>query len=94
MPRADCSVGPLTVGEATYNGSSIVGTAVNKTGKALAGPYGVQVYCFAGNDLTAEVGSFADQHDDIAANAKVSFTADLYDTKCDEFTVGVSGYFQ
>ena len=85
---------PLTVGEATYNGSSIVGTAVNKTGNALTGPYDVQVYCFAGNSLTAEVGSFADQDNDIAADAKVSFTADLYDTKCDEFTVGVSGYFQ
>ena len=85
---------PLTVGEATYNGSSIVGTAVNKTGKALVGPYNVQVYCFAGNKLTAEVGSFADQNDDVAADAKVSFTAGLYDTKCDKFTVGVSGYFQ
>lgn len=85
---------PLTVGEATHNGSSIVGTAVNKTGKALTGPYGVQVYCFAGNKLTAEVGAFADQNDKVAADAKVSFTANLYDTKCDKFTVGVSGYFQ
>ena len=57
------------------------------------GPYNVQVYCFAGNKLTAEVGSFADQNDDVAADAKVSFTAGLYDTKCDKFTVGVSGYF-
>lgn len=85
---------PLTVGEATYNGSSIVGTAVNKTGKALTGPYSVHVYCFAGNKLTAQIGDFADQSNDVAADAKVSFTADLYDTKCDEFTVGVSGYFQ
>ncbi|MEX0426056.1 hypothetical protein AB3X52_00375 [Nocardioides sp. DS6] len=85
---------PLTVGEATYNGSSIVGTADNKTGKPLTGPYDVQVYCFAGNKLTAEVGSYADQDNDINAGAKVSFTADLYDTKCDKFTVGVSGYFQ
>jgi len=58
------------------------------------GPYNVQVYCFAGNKLTAEVGSFADQSNDVAANAKVSFTADLSGTKCDKFTVGVSGYFQ
>ena len=85
---------PLTVGEATNNGSSIVGTAVNKTGKPLVGPYGVQVYCFAGNQLTAEVGSFADQNNDVAADAKVSFTANLYDTKCDKFTMGVSGYFK
>jgi hypothetical protein len=54
----------------------------------------VQVYCFAGNKLTAEVGSFADQSNDAAADAKVSFTAGLYDTKCDKFTVGVSGYFK
>lgn len=85
---------PLTVSEATYNGTSIVGTADNKTGMALTGPYDVQLYCFAGNKLTAEVGSFADQNDKIAVNAKVSFTANLYDTKCDKFTVGVSGYFQ
>jgi hypothetical protein len=85
---------PLTVGEVTYNGSSIVGTAVNKTGKALSGPYDVQVYCFAGKKLTAEVGSFAEQNNDVAAAAKVSFTADLSDTKCAKFTVGVSGYFK
>lgn len=85
---------PLTVGEATANGSSIVGTAVNKTGEGLTGPYDVEVYCFAGNKLTAEVESFADQDNDIAANAQVSFTADLYDTKCEVFTVGVSGYFK
>jgi len=85
---------PLTVGEATYNGSSIVGTAVNKTGKALTGPYAVQIYCFAGNELTAQVGDYAEQANDVAVDAKVSFTAALYDTKCDEFTVGVSGYFQ
>jgi hypothetical protein len=86
---------PLTVGEVTNNGSSIVGTAVNKTGKALAGPGSVQVYCFAGNKLTADVLAFADQGtNDIAAGAKVSFTVDLYDTKCDKFTVGVSGYYE
>lgn len=85
---------PLTVGEATANGSSIVGTATNKTGKPLTGPYSVQVYCFTGNKLTEHVGAFADQDGDIAADAKVSFTVPLYDTKCPNFTVGVAGYFK
>lgn len=85
---------PLTVGEATANGTSIVGTATNKTGKPLTGPYAVQAYCFDGNKLTGQVGSFADQDADIAADAEVSFTISLYDTKCPNFTVGVAGFFQ
>lgn len=85
---------PLKVSEANNNGSSIVGTAVNKTGKGLTGPYSVQVYCFEGNDITAQIGGFADQSDDITDNAQVSFTVDLYDTKCDTFALGVSGYFK
>lgn len=85
---------PLTVGEATANGSSIVGTATNKTGKPLTGPYSVQVYCFTGNKLVEQLGDFADQDADIVADTKVSFTVALYDTKCPNFTVGVSGYFQ
>ena len=85
---------PLTVSEANGNGTSIVGTAVNKTGKPLSGPYSVQAYCFDGNNLTTSVMSFADQTSDIAADAKVSFTVSLFDTKCDKFTIGVSGYFQ
>lgn len=85
---------PLKVAEATANGTSIVGTANNATGKALTGPYSVEVYCFDSGKLAARVGAFADQDGDIEADATVSFTADLLDTKCRTFTVGVSGYFQ
>lgn len=85
---------PLTVGEATDNGSSIVGTADNRTGKPLTGPYAVSVYCFSHKKLSGEVDSFADQSNDISAGAQVSFTADLYGTKCAKFAVGVSGYFK
>lgn len=88
---------PLTVGEANRTGSSlgtaIVGTAVNKTGQGLSGPYNVLVFCFAGNEVVDVPQGSADQLNDIAANAKVSFTVDLFDTKCNTFTVGVSGYF-
>jgi hypothetical protein len=87
---------PLTVGEVTNDGSSIVGTAVNKTGKAVHGPYSVQVYCFAGNKLTEDTQALTDQDTDLAAGAEVSFTVELrvYDIKCDKFTVGVSGYYE
>ena len=71
-----------------------MGTATNKTGKPLTGPYNVQVYCFTGNKLVELVGAFTDQHADIVADAKVSFTVPFYDTKCPNFTVGVSGYLQ
>lgn len=96
MPADDSSynTAPVKVKEATYNGKSIVGTAQNLTGKNLTGPYDVQVYCFQGSKLTAELGSFADQDSDISNNDSVSFTVDLYDTKCATFTVGVSGYFK
>lgn len=85
---------PLKVAEATANGASIVGTANNATGKALTGPYSVEVYCFDSGKLAGRFGAFADQDGDIEADATVSFTADLLDTKCRTFTVGVSGYFQ
>ncbi len=92
--QSSYNTAPVTVKEATYNGKSIVGTAKNATGKDLTGPYDVQVYCFQGNHLTAEIGSFADEDADISSDDTVSFTADLYDTKCANFTVGVSGYFK
>lgn len=85
---------PLTVKEATLNGKSIVGTALNATGKALTGPYDVQVYCFNGNNLVSQTGTFADRDGDIAADESVSFTASLNGAKCPTFAVGVSGFFQ
>lgn len=85
---------PLNVTEANHNGTSIVGSAVNKTGKELTGPYGVYAYCFDGDNVTRMVQSFANPDGDLAAGGQVSFTIDLFDTKCDNFTLGASGYFK
>lgn len=85
---------PLTVSQADNNGSSIIGAAVNKTGKPLSGPYDVQVYCFNGNAIADQIVDSATEDGDIDAGASVSFSTDLYDTSCGTFLVGVSGYFK
>lgn len=92
--KSSYNTAPLKVNESSNNGTSIVGSAVNKTGEPLVGPYGVNVYCFSGNDLTAQLGGYGDQTADIAADAQVTFTVPLYDTKCATYTFGVSGYFK
>lgn len=84
---------PLAVGEANRSGSKIVGSATNKTGKNLTGPYGAEAYCFDGDKITGQVGTFAEEDGDIGADATVNFTIDLYDTSCKAFAVGVSGFF-
>ncbi|OII04036.1 hypothetical protein BIU96_08405 [Curtobacterium sp. MCBA15_008] len=85
---------PLTVTQADNNGKSIIGTAVNKTGKPLTGPYSVGIYCFSGDTLTTSTLDYATETGDIEADATVSFSHDLFETPCDTFTVGVSGWFQ
>lgn len=84
---------PLAVGEANRNGKKIVGSATNKTGKPVTGPYGAEVYCFDGNNLTGRTGSFAEEDGDIQPDGTVHFTVDLFDSACKTFAVGVSGYF-
>lgn len=84
---------PLVVGEANRDGAKIVGSATNKTDKKLTGPYGAEVYCFRGNEITGRAGSFAEEDGDIEPGATVHFTVDLYDTPCKTFAIGVSGYF-
>jgi len=84
---------PLTVDQVDNNGTSIIGSAVNKTGNPLAGPYSVDIYCFDGAGLTAQIKDFATESGDITAGASVSFSTRLFDTSCDSYLVGVSGYF-
>jgi len=85
---------PLNVTQADNNGTSIIGGAVNKTGKPLAGPYSVGVYCFNGDALSTSTMDYATETGDIEADGTVSFSHDLYDEPCDTFAVGVSGYFK
>ena len=84
---------PLVVGEANRNGETIVGSATNKTGKPLTGPYDAAVYCFNGNNLTGERGGFAEESGDVQPNGTVHFTVHLSDTPCKTFAVGVAGFF-
>lgn len=84
---------PLAVGEANRNGRKIVGSATNRTGKQVRGPYRAEVYCFRGNEITGRTGDFAEEHRDVQPNGTVHFTVDLGDTPCKTFAVGVAGYF-
>lgn len=85
---------PLTVTQADNNGTSIIGSAVNKTGKPLSGPYPADIYCFNGNELTDVILGDATETGDIKAGESVSFSSNLYDTACKTFLVGVYGYYQ
>ncbi|MBC7594343.1 MAG: hypothetical protein H7288_10440 [Kineosporiaceae bacterium] len=85
---------PLTVGQASNNGTSIIGSAVNKTGKPLTGPYSVSIYCLNGNAPTDQITDYTSENGDITAGASVSFSTNLYGTSCDTYAVGVSGFFQ
>jgi hypothetical protein len=84
---------PLKVTEANLVGGSIVGSATNKTGAELQGPYSVHVYCFKGDKLQMDRQTYAEQTDNVAPGGKVTFSADLYGDTCPTFAVGVSGYF-
>ncbi|MEO7944394.1 MAG: hypothetical protein ABIR34_13430 [Marmoricola sp.] len=84
---------PLAVVEANRNGPKFVGSATNKTGKPVTGPHGVEVYCFAGNEITGQRGDFAEEDGDVQPGGSVHFTVDLYDTPCKPFAIGVSGFF-
>jgi hypothetical protein len=85
---------PLVLSEVSNDGTSIIGTATNKTKEPLTGPYDVEIYCFTGNAITDQTQGFADETGDIKAGDTVSFTVTLYGTVCPTYAVGVSGYFQ
>lgn len=84
---------PLKVTEVSASGDAIVGAATNETGAEATGPYGVNIYCFDGDNLLSEFGTFAEQMGEIADGGTVTFTADLYGAACPSFAVGVGGYF-
>jgi hypothetical protein len=84
---------PIKVTQADLAGGSIVGGATNETGAEVVGPYDVQVYCFKGDKIQAQHGTFAEQDGNVAPGGKVTFSLDLYGDKCPTFTVGVGGYF-
>lgn len=83
---------PLVVGEANRSGTKVVGSATNKTGKPVTGPYSAEAYCFSGNKITDRGSDFAEEDGDVQPNGSVHFTVTLPDT-CKTFALGVSGYF-
>ncbi|BBA87654.1 MULTISPECIES: hypothetical protein [Mycobacterium] len=83
----------LKATEANMTPYSIVGAAINNTGKSVEGPFSVAAYCFDGNNLLSEADAFAEPDDFVAAGNQVTFTVDLFGADCPTFTVGVSGYF-
>lgn len=83
---------PLVVSEANRNGTKVVGSATNKTGKPVTGPYSATAYCFRGNKITDRGSDFAEEDGDVQPNGTVHFTVSLPDT-CKTFALGVSGFF-
>lgn len=83
----------LKVTEANVSAEAIVGAAVNGTGESVAGPFPVSVYCFDGDKLLSETGTFAEQDGPIAADGHVTFSSNLYGAACPTFIVGLSWFF-
>ncbi|WP_104131192.1 hypothetical protein [Cryobacterium sp. M91] len=84
---------PFKVTEANLVGEAIVGSAINETGAEATGPYSVSIYCFDGDNLLSQSGTYAEQDDDIADGGTVTFSANLYGDACPTFALGVGGYF-
>lgn len=84
---------PFVITETNDVGGSIVGAAVNRTGSTVTGPYGVDVYCFDGDDLVSSTGDFAEQSGALEDGETVTFTVDLYSEPCPTYLLGVSGFF-
>ncbi|MDT7719623.1 MAG: hypothetical protein QOE94_634 [Mycobacterium sp.] len=92
--QAAYNTAALKVTEANTSGDAIVGAAVNDTGKTVAGPFAVSVYCFDGNNLLSHHGAFTQQDGPTATGGQVTFTDALYGATCPTFAVGVAGYFE
>lgn len=84
---------PFTVTEANLVGDAIVGSAINETGDKVSGPYSVRIYCFEGDNLVSDITTFASPDGDLDDGGTTSFSASLYSTPCETYSVGVSGYF-
>lgn len=84
---------PLTVTEVNLVGQAIVGSATNETGASTEGPYSVAMYCFEGNDLAWYTSSFTEQDGPIEDGGTATFTVDLYGDTCENYVIGVDGYF-
>lgn len=84
---------PLKVTESNMSGDAVVGSAENASDAATTGPYSVNVYCFQGDDLVGQIGSYTEQDGELAAGETATFTASLYGQECSTYSVGVSGYF-
>lgn len=97
QPReADGSVGraPLVVGEIHRKGETVVGTATNETGKGLAGPYGVEMFCFDGDEITGWGGSgFTEEDANIDPDGQVHFTEHLVGD-CKTYALTVGGFYE
>jgi hypothetical protein len=84
---------PLRVTEANLTAGAISGSATNATGAQTVGPYSVSVYCFDGDEIASQIGSYSEQDGEVEDGGTVSFTVSLYETECSSYIVGVGGYF-
>lgn len=89
---ADDGYRPLSVTEANLSGSAVVGEATNESAETVHGPYTVSVYCFDGDTLLSQLSTYTDQDGETAVGDSVFFSANLRDTTCPSFLVGVTGW--
>jgi hypothetical protein len=84
----------VRVNAASTSGDSIVGTATNKTGAKLQGPYSVQAFCFdAQGNLNSTQAMTTNQIGDIPAGGTVNYTIPLHGASCSHYLVGISGLY-
>ncbi len=84
----------LRVDSSKLTGVTVSGTASNRSGGTLPGPFPVDVYCFdAKNKLTGSIGSFATPPgggDSLAVAAAAPFAVGVSGFACPRYVVGVA----
>jgi hypothetical protein len=85
---------PVKITQANLVGGAIQGVGVNETGHEISGPYSVDAFCFTpSGDLASVQTDFANEDGNIPPGGTISYSLDLYGTKCPRFLVGSSGFF-
>lgn len=83
---------PMTVTEINNTGDAVVGAVSNDTGVDVTGPISANVWCFDdGGAIISSRQEFTEQ-DELAKDAKGSFSADLYGEPCPIGLAAASGY--
>lgn len=85
----------VQVTQANLSGDSVTGGVQNTTGKPVAGPISVDLYCFdSSGHPDYEQSGFTSGNSDLAPGANDSFQISFYGPSCSSYLVGASGFYQ